>query len=112
MAFTVLILLLANEGTDHDKRRSVRWLYIVMGAFKDFLVTNGFGPEKTLIHFDSKYKMYYDLACQEGTCESNFLIKFALGKSHGNSVEIPNVFCSCLLSWRMHSWNIHIQQTK
>lgn len=42
--------------------------------------------------------MYYDLACQEGTCESNLLIKFALGKSHGNSVEIPNVFCSCLLS--------------
>lgn len=69
-----------------------------MGAFKDFLVINGFGPEKTLIHFDSKYKMYYDLAFQEGTCESNLLIIFALGLSQGNSIEIQNAFCSCLLS--------------
>lgn len=73
-------------------------MYIEMGAFGDFLVINGFGPEKTLIHFDSKYKMYYDLAFQEGACESNLLIKFALGLSHGNSVEILNAFCGCLLS--------------
>lgn len=69
-----------------------------MGAFRDFLVINGFGPEKTLIHFDSECKMYYDLAFQEGTYESNILIKFALGLSPGNSVEILNAFCSCLLS--------------
>ena len=73
-------------------------MYIEIGAFRDFLVINGFGPEKTLIHFDSEYKMYYDLAFQDGTCESNLLIKFALGLSPGNSVEILNAFCSCLLS--------------